>query len=419
MLTSVKISRRQSEIRQELSSLAANENATEDEQRAMEALDAEYRKNEGRYRAALIAEDTERREAGAELETREDRERADLEARFELRQVVLALDEGRALDGATAEVVSELRSAGGFRGVPVPLGALLETRAGETVASGTPDPIRTMPIVDRLFAGSVATQMGVRTVNVGSGAIEYPVATAGATAAWADGELANIGGPAAFATTETTLKPEHNLGVQMRISRKAMKQSGAGLESAVRRDMANAVRVELDKAVFQGTGANGQPLGIIAGAGASDYDITATELDATLTWSALRTAIVEFMTLNILDGPAGVRLMVRPEVWDAADDLITGLAISEWDRLRSKLGNIVMTTNALAAPAGSPAESTALLTTDAGGLPPAYLGVWGALDVIRDPYSDAQSGGLRITAITTVDVAVPRSSQLQLLTGVR
>src|SRR3546814_16577015 len=87
----------------------------------METLDAEYRQNEVRYRAALIAEDTERRDAGEELETRGDREYADLLRRFEVRQVALHYDEGRQLDGATAEIVQEMRSKGGCRGIPVPL----------------------------------------------------------------------------------------------------------------------------------------------------------------------------------------------------------------------------------------------------------------------------------------------------------
>ncbi len=65
------------------------------------------------------------------METRCDKEYADLIGKFELRQVALVLDEGKALDGATAEVVTELRSKGGYRGVPVPWQAL-EKRNGET-----------------------------------------------------------------------------------------------------------------------------------------------------------------------------------------------------------------------------------------------------------------------------------------------
>lgn len=117
MLDSVKIARRQSEIRQTLSELVGKDHPTEDETRRMEELDREYRSNETRYRAALVAEDEERRDAGAELESRSAQEWSDLMAGFEMRQVALALDEGRQLDGKTAEIVSELRSAGGFRGI--------------------------------------------------------------------------------------------------------------------------------------------------------------------------------------------------------------------------------------------------------------------------------------------------------------
>ena len=123
MLDSVKISRRQSEIRQELATLAGKPEPSQDELRSMETLDGEYRANETRYRAALIAEDDERRTAGAELETREGRQWTDLCGAFELRQVALALDEGRALTEQTAEVVTEMRGRDGYRGIPVPFEA--------------------------------------------------------------------------------------------------------------------------------------------------------------------------------------------------------------------------------------------------------------------------------------------------------
>ena len=74
MLNSIKITRRQSEIRQTLAGLVGKENPGADELRNIEALDLEFRSNETRYRAALITEDTERREAGADLETRTGRQ---------------------------------------------------------------------------------------------------------------------------------------------------------------------------------------------------------------------------------------------------------------------------------------------------------------------------------------------------------
>jgi HK97 family phage major capsid protein len=417
MLDSVKIARRQSEIRQALAALVGKTDATADELRQMEALDVEYRQNETRFRAALVAEDTERREAGADLETRSGNEWRDLVAGYELGQVVRSLDEGRALSGRTAEVVSELRGAGGFRGVPLPWG-VLEVR--NTVASGTPNPIETRPIIDRLFPDSVSSRMGAQMIEIGVGAVEWPVTTSAVAAGWADGEAANVAGPTAYVTTDRALSPNHNLGVQMRISRRTLKQSGDAIEEAIRRDMQGAMGAAMDRATFLGTGANGQPLGVITGA--ATYGITATDVDSAASWGAFRAAVTRFLVASAAGSASAVRALIRPELWSYLDDnLVVDTAVSEWDRLvrNIPIGNIAMSSDALAAPAGTPAACSALLTTSAGGVAPIFVGAWGAVDLIRDPFSDAQSGGLRLTALATLDVTIARPAQLQLLTDLR
>jgi len=416
MLESVKIARRQSEIRQKLAELAGKPTPTEDEIRSMEALDGEYRANETRYRAALIAEDTERREAGADLETRAGREWSELVAGFQMRQVIAVLNgEGRPLDGRTAEVVTELRNAGGYRGIPVPLLAL-EARAGETVSTGTPDPLQNRPIIDRLFPASVAARMGAQMIAIGAGAVEWPVATSTVSAGWANGETGTVAGPTAYATTDKALKPEQTMGIQMRITRKALLQSGEALEAAIRRDMNGAMGAELDRAIFLGTGADGQPLGVITGA--ATYGITSTAVGAAASWGAFRKAVVRFMSHNAANGPGDVSALIRPEVWDYMDGILCGDSAFkyEFDRLKENLGGVVMSSTALAAPVAN--ATSALLTTSAGGVAPIFVGMWGAVDLIRDPFTDAQSGGLRLTALTTCDVTVARGAQLELLTGV-
>lgn len=416
MLQSAQISKRQSEIRQSLADLAGKETPNEDEVRSMDELDKEYRSNESRFRAALTAEDEERRDAGKELETREGKEWDDLIGRFELRQAALNLDEGRALDGATAEVVQELRSQGGYRGLPVPWQAL-EQRAGETVASGTPNPVQTRQIIDRLFPASVAARMGGSMVNIQQGESEYPVTTSSITAGWQSSETGSVAGPTVYATTDRPLAPDHTLGIQAKITRKALKQSGNALEQAVRRDLNGAIAAELDKAVFLGLGASGEPDGIIADA--SGYGITETDVSAAADWASFRAAVVRFMQANAANSPDAVRLLIRPEVWSDMDDtLISGTAVSEWDRMVRNIpaGNISMSPNALAEPDSN--GSTALLTTTAGGVPPFFVATWGAVDLIRDPYSDAASGQLRLTALTTMDVTVARPAQLEVLNNI-
>ena len=417
MLYSVKIARRQSEIRQSLATLIGNEKPTDDEIRNIEAMDSEFRQNETRYRAALITEDTERREAGAELETRTGSQWDELVAGFEMRQVALSFQEGRALDGRTLEVVTELRSKGGYRGMPVPWAAL-ERR--NTVAAGTPNPLSTRPTIDRLFPDSVAARMGAQMISIDQGATEWPVTTSAVTAGWQATESGSVAGPTAYTTVDKALAPNNTLGIRMAISRKAMLQSGSALEDAVRRDMNGAIAQAFDKAIFLGAGASGEPLGVLTTP--ATYGITATAIGAVATWSVFRAAVTRFMLANAAGSPDAVKLLLRPEIWNYMDGiLITGTAVSEWERMLANIpaGNIAMTTNALAVPTGAPLACTALLTTNSGGVAPIFVGVWGAVDLIRDPFSDAASGGLRLTALTTADVTVARGAQLEILTGVR
>lgn len=416
MLESAKIQSRQSEIRAEVAALTAKPEPSADELRSMDKLSSEYQANETRYRAALIAEDTERREAGAEFETREGAEWDKLLGGFELRQAVLSLDEGRALDGATAEVVQELRSQGGFRGIPIPYEAL-EQRAGETVSSGIPDPMQTMPIIDRLFPGSVAGAVGARLINIAAGSQEYPVTTSSVSAGWAGSETGNVAGPTAYTASGNSLSPDQTLGVQLKITRKALKQT-AGIEQAIRRDLQGAIAAELDKAIFQGSGASGQPSGVIAKA--SGYGITEHDAaSATAAYSVFAEAVAAFITANAATGPGDVRVLARPEIWSYMDSTMfdTGSGITEYDKLVSKLASVTLSHNALAAPATD--LSKVLLTTTAGGVAPIFVGVWGAVDLIKDPYSDAQSGGLRLTGLVTADVTVSRAAQLRILKNVK
>ena len=408
MLDSVKISRRQSEIRQSLAELVGKDKPTDDETRSMNDLDAEYRSNETRYRAALIAEDTERREAGEELETRSDREWSDLMGRFEMRQVAFALDEGRMLDGATKEIVDEMRSKGGYQGIPVPFEAL-ETRAGETVSgSDLPNPKAIRPTIDRIFPGSVAEKIGVQRIQIAQGELAFPVATSGAIFGWQTDELSNVGAANPYQTTERSLTPDHTGGAQMVITRKALKQAGAGLEAAIRRDLNAVIGTELDRVVINGSGAAGEPLGIIPGAAA--YGITETPVGAAATWAAFRAEVVAFMEANAITSASQVNLAFTPAIWADLDEaLIAGTAVSEWDRLVKHVGTPA-TSNVIP-------DDTALMTANVQGIAPGYLGLYGGVDLIRDPYTKAASGSLVLTGLVTADFTVPRGLQTRILTG--
>ena len=406
MLDSVKIARRQSEIRQTLAGIVGKDKLSDDETRQMEALDSEYRQNETRYRAALVAEDTERREAGADLEIRSGREWAEMMGRFELRQIAEALDVAAPLNGATKEVVEELRAKGGYQGIPVPFEAL-ETRAGETIAADQVNPKAIRPTIDRIFPGSVAEKLGIERITIAQGELAFPVATSGAVFGWQTGELGNVGAANPYKTTERSLNPDHTGGAQMTISRKALKQAGEGLEAAIRRDLNAVIGAELDRVVINGAG-GAEPLGIIPGAAA--YGITTTAAGAVASWAAFRAQIVAFMEANAITSPGQVKLAFDPTIWADLDNaLIAGTAVSEWDRLTKHVGGPAIS-NVIP-------DATAILTANVQGVAPGYLGLYGGIDLIRHPYTKGGSGELVLTALVTADFTVPRGLQTRIITG--
>ena len=87
--------------------------------------------------------------------------------------------------------------------------------------------------------------------------------------------------------------------------------------------MQGAMGAAMDQAVFLGTGANGQPLGVITGR--ATYGIALQEVDAAATWAAFfARASRPFMVANAASGPGAVRAMIRPELWDYMDGILVG-----------------------------------------------------------------------------------------------
>lgn len=245
----------------------------------------------------------------------------------------------------------------------------------------------------------------MQSVNITSGHVEYPVATDGAVASWAPSELGDVGAATEFKSAEAVLKPEHNLGCQMVLSRRSMKQTGDALEAAVRRDMSSAIVAALDDAIINGTGANGQPLGIIPGAGTYGINVEASDVDS---WATIRGEVVAFMEANAITDPAQVKIAFPPAVWGDLDNLISGLAISELDRMASH-GVKPILSNQL------PAD-TAILATTVNGVAPGFMGIWGGgVDLIRDQFTRAASGQLILTGIMTADFTVARGSQIRII----
>ncbi|MFZ1743912.1 MAG: hypothetical protein WAT93_13735 [Pontixanthobacter sp.] len=63
-------------------------------------------------------------------------------------------------------------------------------------------------------------------------------------------------------------------------------------------------------------------------------------------------------------------------------------------------------------------DETAIMSANVQGIAPGYFGLYGGVDLIRDVYTQAESGALVITGLVTADFTVPRGMQVRILTGI-
>lgn len=415
MLRSQTLQLRQSEIRSRLAEIQAKDELDDELRGKMDELTTEYRKNETELRAALISEEA-RRQADAP-EDSQARERRNLESQFEVRQAISVLTERTAmLSGPTAELVQDMRSQEGakYQGIPVPYSALLDTRA-DTVSSGTPDPVMTAPIIDRVFADSVASRMGVQQINIAFGDKEYPIASQGAVFNWVASEGADLAAAVAYQTGDVTLSPAQTGGCRVDVTREAMKQSGPNLEAAIRRDMRASIQQGLDRAVYLGSGSSGEPSGLFV-----DGAVPVTAVGAAATYSVFRDEAIAFMDANLIGSFDSIRILTRPAIMTGMDEtLLTGTSETEWDRFLRRFNNPIVSSNAVAAPAGSPLAVNALMSVSHAGVPPVWSALYGGIDMITDIYTKAPSGTMTIVALLTFDLAISRPIQLKKLTGLQ
>ena len=250
MTESQKIELRRSKIRERLAAIAKldGDDYTDEVQTEERALQDEFQGLEVRYRSAVIAEDAELRERRAEADAgaNGDGEPAEVRAlrgRARVGAWAQAAIEGRAVAGAEAELASALElPAGRF-----PLSMLApppETRAETDTNAG----VMQGDWLDRLFASTAASYLGITMRSVPAGMAAYPVTTAGATPAQRGREEAAADAP--WTVGVTNLLPVRASVRAVFTEEDAMRLPG--LEEALRRDLSMALTEGVDRSIFLG-----------------------------------------------------------------------------------------------------------------------------------------------------------------------
>lgn len=242
--------------------------------------------------------------------------------------------------------------------------------------------------IESLRANAVAFLAGVRSMTGLIGNVAIPKQTSNATFSWitegADASLTDLG------TGSVTLTPRTIAG-GVTMTRQLLQQSSPDVEMIVREDLMRGAALAIDQAVFQGSGAAGQPLGI---ANHGDINTVAVTTDGSPTWAEA----VGFESAVAADNALGGRLgfvttpTVRGNMKVTAKDTGSGLFVASGNECNGYPINV-----------STQLTASTLLFGDWSQI---IVGFWGVLDVKPDEAALAASGGLILRAFQDADVAI-------------
>jgi len=252
------------------------------------------------------------------------------------------------------------------------------------------DDFRGGDFIDVLRNSSSVMQAGARMLGGLSGDVKIPKKTAAASAAW----IASEGGVASeseMTVGQVSMSPK-TLGAFTDITRQLLIQSSLDVEALVRDDLAQSIALAIDLAGLEGSGASGQPTGILSTSGVNT--VTA--------FAAANPTFAEVVTLET--------------------------AVAEDNALLGNLAYIMPAAMYGALKTTEKAASTAQFVVEPGGTINGYraivsnqgtagnlyfgnfadllVGMFGGLDIVVDPYTNSTSGTIRVVALQSIDVAV-------------
>lgn len=317
--------------------------------------------------------------------------------------------------GYEREISDEIarRSHKQAKGFYIPSGALTRAfdKANAAAALVATDTLFGEFIED-LVAETVLGLAGVRTMSGLVGDVTIPKAGS-ATAYWVSTEGGNA--------TESTPNigqvgaTPHTVGAYTDITRKLLMQSGIGAQAFIADELRKAIARAVETAVFSGTGASGQPLGLDNWAetvGGQSYGIPTVSMtagspthdDLVAFWEALYTANAAGTSMKFIGSPAVKALLCKTRDFmpfnntgaKASSGVVGGVG-SEY--LCTKDGKV---------------EGYDFLMSNLCNAKKLYFGdwsqimlaFWSGIDLTVDTSSLSKSGGVRVVALQDCDVIV-------------
>jgi HK97 family phage major capsid protein/HK97 family phage prohead protease len=251
------------------------------------------------------------------------------------------------------------------------------------------DDFRGGDFVDVLRNKSSVMAAGATVLSGLSGDVKIPKKATAASASWV-GEGSAVS-ESEMTATAITMSPK-TVGAFTDVTTQLLAQSSLDIENLIREDLAQAIAIAMDKAALEGTGSNGQPTGILNVTGVNQVTNFAAATPTFAECVSLETAVSED---NALMG-----------------NLAYILPSSMYGALKTT-EKASGTAQFVVEPQGTINGYNAIVSNQAtagnlyyGNFSDVLVGLFGGLELVVDPYSNAPSGLIRITARQMMDVAV-------------
>jgi HK97 family phage major capsid protein len=251
-----------------------------------------------------------------------------------------------------------------------------------------------MGYIESLTGDSAALRLGVPVLPIprGTSHLTAPKGSAGATAYWLADENTQI--TESQPTLGILATAPKTIAAFCQVTHQLLTQA-ANAEQVVRRELRRAAAAAVDVAVFAGSGASGEPLGVVGTSGVGAF--TGTSLDQ----AALRNAQADLGTAKTITDPAKVAYVTTPAVAEllAKRQRFTGSDRALWE--------------------GSSFEGTAegVRAIGTAAMPAAtmVLGDWSSVNLVEwagglvieiDPFSAFSTGIVSVRLLLDCDVLV-------------
>ena len=253
--------------------------------------------------------------------------------------------------------------------------------------------------IDALRNAMVINGLGTRMLTGLVGNIAIPRLSGTGTAYWVAENTSPTESDQTIA--QVTLSPK-TVGAFTDISRRLLLQSSLDVEAMVQNDLATILGLAIQQAAISGSGASNQPSGILTrvtssvigganGAAPTWANMIALESDVAVANADIGT--LAYLTNAKVRGKLKSTSKVTGQngfVWDDGDTPVNGYRTAVTNAVPS---NLVKGT--------SGSVCSAIIY---GNFADLVIGMWGALDLMVDPYTGSTAGTVRVVALQDVDV---------------